>query len=275
MIRPRHGGVGQRVREFWEYRRLIPFFGMRFLHKTYARTWLGWFWVPLRPILTVGSQVLIFGALLGVPSNGIPYLLFFLVGMSAWQLFATCAYWATRCVELSKRFLKQLYLPRLILLLAASTPALVDFGLYVVIIAVAVVGYGIADGTIYLNLDPGLLVAVGGLVLAVALALSIGLWTCVYGAQARDVRFGLRYVLSFWFILTPVIYPFSVVPDQYRDLMAMNPMTAPVEMVKSGLLDAGDVTLLAVLASLGWITLISATGLRFFLRSEAAAVDHL
>lgn len=275
VIHPRHVGVVERFREFWDYRRLIPFFGMRFLQKTYARTWLGWFWIPLRPILSVGSQVLIFGAVLGVPSNGVPYLLFFLVGMGVWQLFAICAYWATRCVELSKRFLKQLYLPRLILLLAAATPAVVDFGLYAILIAIAIGWYGISDGTMYLAVWPGLFVALAGLFLAVGLALAIGLWTSVYGAQARDVRFGLRYVLSFWFVLTPVIYPLSTVPDKYRGWMEMNPMTAPLEMVKSGLLNAGDVTLPAVLASVGWITLISATGLRFFLKSEAAAVDHL
>jgi lipopolysaccharide transport system permease protein len=264
-----------RAREFWEYRGLVAFFARRFTEKMYIRTWLGRLWIPLRPVLSVGARVLIFGGLLGVPSEGKPYLIFFLVGVASWELFAQTAYWATRSIELSRAVLKRIYVPRLTALVAAVAPSAINFLVYVAITVVAVVGYWVVDGVLYFELEPATLLAVAGLVLMVLLALGIGLWTSIYGAQARDIRFSLSYLLQFWFFLTPVIYPLSAVPERYRTLVALNPMTAPVEMVKEGVLGAGTVTPLAVAIAASTMVLLVVSGLWFFTRSEALAVDGL
>lgn len=241
----------------------------------YVRTWLGKLWIPLRPVLDVGTRVLIFGGLLGVPSEGVPYAVFFVVGMTVWVLFASSLYWMTRSVELNRRFLKRMYVPRLTLLAAAIFPSGLWFVLYAAI-AVIVLGYfAIVDGTLYLVASPALLLPVAGLCLIVALALAIGLWTSVYGAQARDVRFGLSYVLNVWIFLTPVLYPLSIVPDKYRTLAELNPMTAPVEMVRFGLFGTGGVPLLGLGATVATIAILGGFGLWFFIRSEAAALDNL
>lgn len=275
VIEPRQPGPLERVREFWRYRRLIPYFGKRFIEKLYLRTWLGWLWIPLRPILDVGARVLIFGALLGVPSDGVPYLLFFLIGMSAWQFFATTTYWATRCVELNRRVLKRMYLPRLTVLVASVAPSALFYIMYMIIAAIVVAYYQIADGVFYLVLGPELLIAVAGLVLSTLLALSIGLFTSIWGAQARDVRFTLAYVLNFWFFLTPVIYPLSTIPEGFQTVASLNPMTAPIEMVRYGFLGSGEVPLTALAVSVGTIVVIALGGLAYFSRSEALALDGL
>jgi lipopolysaccharide transport system permease protein len=275
VIEPRQGGVAARARDFWRYKRLIPFFGRRFIEKMYMRTWLGWLWIPLRPVLDVSARVLVFGTFLKAPSNGAPYFLFFILGVSLFRFFASTTQWATRSLELNRRTVQRLYLPRLCILFGALGPSSLFYSLYLLI---AVIGFGyyyVVDDHLYLELSLSTLLFPAAILLAAALALSIGLFTSVYGAQARDVRFSLNYVMGFWLFLTPIIYPLSAVPDQYQTAMQLNPMTAPAEMTRLAILGTGDVPLLAVCSSLGVIAIIATFGLRFFAKSEAAAIDNL
>jgi lipopolysaccharide transport system permease protein len=254
---------------------MLRYFGRRFLEKLYVRTWLGWVWIPLRPILDVGTRVLIFGSLLKAPSNGVPYLLFLLVGSSAWQLFADSAYWATRSIELNRRFLRRLYLPRLILVLSALAPSAINFGIYVVFTVIAFTFYAVAENTLYLELRPETVLALAGLAMALLVAISLALWTSVFGAEARDVRFTLGYVLGFWYFLTPVIYPLSAVPGSLKTVASLNPMTAPIELVRLGVFDRGDVLLTGMLSTTVFIAVVGGLGLWFFDRSEARALDTI
>src|SRR4051794_17965008 len=88
VIEPRGLSLPERAREVWQRRALIPFFWKRSLERRYLRTWLGWVWLPLRPAVETASRVFVFGGVLSVPTqHGIPYLVFFLAGQSAWGLF--------------------------------------------------------------------------------------------------------------------------------------------------------------------------------------------
>jgi lipopolysaccharide transport system permease protein len=275
VIHPRQPGPIERIREFWQYRQLTIYFGRRLLEKLYRRTWLGWWWIPLRPVISIGSRVFVFGGLLGVPSEGVPYLLFFVVGLTGWQLFSYTLFWATRSVEQGQGVLRRVYVPRLTCLLGSLVPSGVNFLLYVLIAIIIVIFYLIADGVLYVQFGLGSLLVIAGLFLCMMIALSIGLWTSIYGAQARDVRFGVNYGLSFWFFLTPVIYPLSEVPAGLSTAANLNPVTAPLEMIRLGLFGAGEVTTVGVVSSLVTIAVIGGTGLWFFNRSEAAALDSV
>lgn len=275
VIEPRQPGVLQRAREAWGFRGLVPFFGRRFVEKLYMRTWLGWLWVPLRPTLDFGTRVFIFGGLFGVTTTGVPYLLFVLVGMSAWELFDRTAYWSTRSLELNRKFLRRLYLPRLTIIAGATFPAVVIYLVYIVLIAIALGYYLLVDGRLYLQLGPESVLALAGLGLFVALALSVGLWLSVYAAQARDVRFFLSYVLGFWFFLTPIVLPLQQVPAGFRTIMELNPATAPVELVRQGLLGTEPVLASSLISTFVVLAVVGGSGLWFFTRSEAAALDSL
>jgi lipopolysaccharide transport system permease protein len=275
VLEARRPGMLERLRELWRARRLTRYFAVRYVRKGYQRTWLGWVWLPLRPILGVGSRVLVFGGLLKAPSEGKPYLLFFLVGTSAWQLFDATAYFATRSIDLNKRVLTRTYVPRLTALVGAVAPGAVDFALYFALALGVSVYYRITTGSFGLELGIRTLLAPAGLALMALLALGIGLWLAPFAAQARDVRWGLRYMLSFWYFLTPVIYPLSTVPEKYRTLVELNPLTAPVQMVRAGTLNVGGVPTLALAVTIGTIVVVIAGGLRLFGRAESAAVDSL
>jgi lipopolysaccharide transport system permease protein len=191
------------------------------------------------------------------------------------MFFAQAAYWSTRSLELCRRELRLIYIPRLVPLLATLIPSFIVALIYGAIAGLIVIGYLVADGTFYLDLGVETLLVVPGLVLIAVLGLGIGLWTAPFTARYRDLRFGLVYALGFIYFLTPVIYPLDAIPDRFRTLASLNPLTAPIGMIKRGLLGVGDIPPEAVGVSIAGAVVIVGAGLIFFLRHEATAVDDL
>ncbi len=274
-IEPWSGGFRARSRELWQYRRLGIFFGLKALQKLYQRTKLGWAWLFIRPLFPLFVQTLIFGGMLNVGSDGVPYFLFLVTASSVWQLFAQAVMWGTRSLELNRGLMKQIYVPRLILPVSMMTPAFLTFVIYLAVLAGALVWYGIRDGHLYLNVGPQLLLALLAVVMAVLLALAISLWTSVPALSARDVRFTLTYVMGFWVFLTPVMYPMSVVPEYWRPWMMLNPMAPIVESFKIGVLGVGTIEAWQLGVSAALILVVLIGGMAFFVRAEADAADRV
>ncbi len=275
VIEPSRVGSWAYLREFWRYRRITWFFGGRTLKKMYKRTYLGRLWILLRPLAPLAISTLIFGGLLGVPSDGVPYFLFFLAGSTAWVFFEQSLMWVTRSLEINRGLVKKVYFPRLVVPVAGVTPGLVYFIVYMTILVFTLVYFRVADDRWYLVVGPGLLWAVAALGLCVLFAISVGLWTSVWAARARDVRFTLRYVLRFWFYLTPVIYPLTQVPERFRDWIFLNPMAVIVETFKWGVLGIGELYPSGFAVSLGVVLVILIGGFRYFTQVEAASVDRM
>jgi lipopolysaccharide transport system permease protein len=267
------GRLREQWSELWRRRALLGYFGRRFVAKRSSRTWLGLLWLPLRPALTLGTRLLVFGGVLKVTAGHVPYPLFFIIASSAWQLFAESAYWSTRSLELHRRELRQMYVPRLVPLFSAMVPALLDFMIYLGFATIAAGYYVVVDHHSYITIGPETPLALAGIALTLALGLSIGLWTSHLAARSRDIRFGLAYVLGFWYFLTPVIYPISTIPESWRRLANLNPVLQPVELIKRGLLGTGQVTLHALLVTFAFILVTFVGGMWFFLKAEQASSD--
>ncbi len=258
VVEPRRTGIRAAFHEFWESRRFVRYFGRGFLRKRYARTWLGFLWLPLRPSISVATRLLVFGGLIGISAGKTPYPVFFLIAAASWQLFAEAAYWSTRSLELNRTLLRDIEIPRLVVLAGALVPSIVEFLIYAAIGGAALLYYFFRAGVIYLDISPRSLVLVpGGLLALTLLGLAVGLFTASLGARARDVRFSLTYALSFLYFLTPVIYPLSTIPNKWKPLAEINPLTGAIEMVKDGLFgshtlspDAVIVTFVAVVVAL-------------------------
>jgi lipopolysaccharide transport system permease protein len=224
----------------------------------------------------VGSRVLLFGALLQVSTgSSVPYFVFYLIGASAWRFFDGAAYWATRSIELNRRVLRRVYIPRLIVMVAALAPTVTEYLIYGVITVIVLGYYVLTTGQLYLHFSPEMAFAPLGILLCGLMAISIGFWTAPYAAQARDVRFTLRYVLGFWLYLTPVIYPLSSVPRSYRTIAEYNPMTAPIQLVKLGVLGNTELPVGSILATVVFLCVVGFGGFVFFSRAESLALDSL
>ena len=274
-IEPRLSGVDARAREMWAYRRMFLFFGRRAFEKLYQRTILGKAWIFLRPLVPLAVRVFVFGGLLQIGGQtGVPYFLFLSVGTAAWELFASSLMWATRSLQLNGAILSRLYVPRLILPIASMVPGIVYFAIHLGVIAAALVYYRVQEGVWYLD-STWLFVAPVAVVLILLFALSIGLWTAVLGAGARDVRFGLGYVLEFWVYLTPVVYPVSIVPDHVEWAFYLNPIAVYIVAFRGAILGGEGPPPFAWLSALAITAAGLVAGLSFFYRAEAEAVDSL
>lgn len=271
-VSARYPGAIATMREVWQYRRLLGFIGDRALKRMYRRTVLGWLWLWINPLFPIALRAMVFGGLLGVGSNGLPYFLFLLAGTVVWDVFATSLMWGTRALEMNRDLTDQIYHPRAILPFGNMTPSLLNLALKVGVFLAAAMYYTLRDGRLYLRADPSMLWAVAALAVAFLCALAISLFTSVWGETARDIRFGLGQLLSVWYLLTPILYPLSQVPEDKRGWMLLNPLAIIVETFKWGLFGVGGFYRDEFLVTTAAVFVLLCAGLTYFARAEARTI---
>ncbi len=275
VIEPRGEGVAARAFELWRYRRMLWFLAVRTIKDRYEGMTLGIFWLFARPLLPILIGGFVFGNLLGVPSDGVPFILFFMTGVVPWTLFERSILWGTKCLTQHRSLMKKLYFPRLISPIASVSPAAADFVIYMLLLAGVALYYLWADGVFYVKLGPGLLLALLMSVLAVFAALSVVLWTCVFQTRFAETRFTLRYFMQFWMYLTPVFYPISLIPPEHRWLVYINPMASVVATFRWGIIGVGELPLVPLATSIVVAIVAMAAGIWFFTFSESSTIDKL
>ena len=275
VIEPSQADPMSRVREFWRYRRILWFFAARAVTRMYQGMNLGMAWLFVRPLLPIAITTLVFGRLLNVPSEGVPYFLFFLVGSTAWTLFERSLLWVTRSLDQNKGLIKKVYFPRVIVPITSVVPSLVDAVVYLSLLIAATIYFWFYSGVWYLRLGPGLLLAAVAALLSVVLAIGVGFWTSIWQVRLRETRMTLRYVMRFWNYLTPVLYPLSQVPEKYHWIIFLNPMAPMVETFKWGIIGVGELNWTAFASAVGIIGLTLVSGLWYFTRSEATSIDTM
>jgi lipopolysaccharide transport system permease protein len=256
-------GIRALLRDTWRERGLAPKLGTRVLLKLIWGTKLGAWWLVLRPLMDTLGKALIFGGLLGVAAPA---------GI-AWRLFDRLVLYATRSFDLYRKVMTQIDFPLLLAPISSGAFPVVEIAVYFAIFLGAIAFFAVLDGQLYLSIGAQTPAALGGLAILVAAGSGIGFWTSVLHGKARDVRLVMRYVLEFWLYLTPVVYPLSAIPPAYQVIANANPLTAPVEMVKLGLLGVGNVGFYPTLWSIAFALVMVVSGLWFFSKEARSSVD--
>src|SRR5258708_2402841 len=208
-IEPPRGLFELRLREVWAYRELLYFFVWRDVKIRYKQTVIGVLWVVLQPVLTMLIFTLFFGRLAKLPSQGLPYPVFYFAALVPWTYFAYALQMTTNVVVDNQKLITKVYFPRLILPISSALSGLVDFAIGFVVLAIFTVAYGIRPSLAALWL-PVLLI------LAVFTALGVGLWLSALNALYRDVRDVIPFLIQFWMFGSTVVYPSSLVPEKWR-----------------------------------------------------------
>lgn len=276
IVLPERMRIRRLLVEAWRERHLLPRLGARFLVKFVHGTKLGRSWLVIRPLMEGLVMTLLFGAILGVGPEGTPYFLFLMSGLVAWRLFERTLRFGCRAFSLYKKMMTNFRFPLLLVPLASMSYPLMELVVYVLIFLGAVVFFSLLDGQLYLNASPGLLLVVPATVLMAAVSVGAALWVSVLNAKWRDTRFIARYLGTFWMYVTPVIYPVSLLEKKNLDLLAtINPMSAPVEMMRMGLLGLGELPLDMLVGSVTFATLLLTSGLWYFAREAARSINWL
>jgi lipopolysaccharide transport system permease protein len=254
----------------WEYRELLYFLVWRDVKVRYKQTVMGAGWIILQPVVSMVVFSLLFGALLNVPSNGVPYPIFAFAALLPWNYFAGSLTRASSSVVNSANLITKVYFPRLVVPLGGVVAGLVDFCVAFLVLIGLMLFYRIAP-------TPAIVLLPGFLLLAMATALGFGLWLAALNVRYRDVNYLVPFLVQIWMYLTPVIYPATIIPERYRWLLALNPMTGGVEGFRWALL-GGYLTevqaprgLFAVSVGISLVVLIS--GAYFFKATERSFAD--
>src|SRR6201987_4428278 len=221
-IAPPRGWFELRLREVWEYRELLYFFVWRDIKVRYKQTVIGVAWVILQPLMTMGVFTVFFGRLAKLPSNGLPYPVFYFAALVPWAYFAQALSLCTNTVVNNQQVITKVYFPRLVLPLAAVCSGLVDFVIGFVVMIILTLSFGIHPPATVALLPVFLL-------LAVATALGVGLWTSALNALYRDVASIIPFIVQFWMLASPVAYPSSLVPERWRWLYGLNPIAGVID----------------------------------------------
>lgn len=252
--------------ELWSYRELLYFIVWRDIKIRYKQTAIGAAWAVLQPFLTMLVFSLFFGKLAHVPSEGLPYAIFYYSALLPWMYFAAALQNATNTIVENQRVITKVYFPRLALPLAAVLASLVDFAISFVMFVVLMVYYGIRPTAAVVWFPAFLL-------LAVMTALGVGLWLSALNAIYRDVRYIMPFLIQFWMFASPVAYPSSLVPEKWRWLYGINPMAGVIEGFRWSLAGRGNPPGRMLAVSVGVVILIFVSGLGYFQRMETTVAD--
>jgi lipopolysaccharide transport system permease protein len=265
LIQPTRGWRALDLRELWRFRELVFFLAQRDVKVRYKQTALGVAWVLLQPLLAMGIFSIVFGQR-GLTTGGVPYPLFVVSGLVPWFYFSNATSGASGSIVANTQLISKVYFPRLAIPLAAVLANLVDLSVGLLLELVLLVGFGVPLGLQLLALP--LLV-----VLSVLTALGVSVWLSALDVQYRDVRYAVPFLIQVWLFATPVIYSAGDVPERWRPLLALNPMTGVIEGFRWALLGSGDPPLTALAGSAATVLVLLGTGLLYFRRMERTFAD--
>lgn len=257
--------------ELWAYRELLYFLVWRDIKVRYKQTTIGIAWAVLQPLLTMGVFWLFLGKLASLPSDGLPYPVFYFSGLVPWTYFAYSLNFATNTVVSNQSLLTKVYFPRLVLPISAVLSGLIDFAIGFVLLFFILLGYHIVPGVSILWLPVLLL-------LAVCTALGVGLWLSALNALYRDVRYVIAFLVQFWMFASPVMYPSTLVSQHYPRwawLYGLNPMAGVIGGFRWALTGRGQAPGPLLLVSAVMVAVVLVSGLMFFRRMEGSMADSV
>jgi lipopolysaccharide transport system permease protein len=265
-IAPPAGWLEMNLREVWAARELLYFFVWRDIKVRYKQTAIGAAWAVIQPFMTMVVFSLFFGKLAKMDSHGLPYPIFYYSALLPWMYFSGALQQATSVVVDQQHVITKVYFPRLVLPLAAVTSGLLDFAISFLVFVVMMAWFHIKPG-------PALFLFPVFLLLAILTALGVGLWLSSLNAIYRDVRYVVPFLVQFWLFASPVAYPSSLVPERWRWLYALNPMTGVIDGFRWSLTGHGQPPTLLLAASSGAVLLLVIGGMFFFQRMEGIIAD--
>lgn len=265
IIKPQKGWRSLDLKELWAYRELLFVLTMRDIKVRYKQTVLGFAWAIIQPVMMMIVFSIFFGTLAKMPSEGYPYPIFVYVGLLPWTFFANSITTSATSLVGSSNLISKVYFPRLIIPLSSVGSGLLDFAIASAILLVMMAYYGVG-----LSLHAFMLpLLVCGVVLT---ALGVGSLLAALNVAYRDFRYVVPFLVQFWMFATPVVYPASLVPQEWRWLLFLNPMAGIIEGFRSAFLDR-PIDGLGILISLGIAAGLFLSGIAYFEQVERRFAD--
>ncbi|NSW52300.1 MAG: ABC transporter permease [Anaerolineae bacterium] len=213
-----------------QYKDLLAAWTRRTIRGRYQQSLLGWLWAIVQPVASVAIFSLIFTTFVPVDTGEIPYPVFSYIAMVPWTFFASSIQDMTISLTLNFGLVTKVYFPREVLPISAMLARLLDFGVASLVLALMMLFYRV-------EVNPELVLFLPLVLLAQAVLITgLGLITSAANVFYRDMQPLLILLLQVWFYASPIIYPVSLVPEQWRVFYYLNPMAGILEAYRSVLL---------------------------------------
>lgn len=266
IISPKNDSIGAKLKELLSYRELIQLLAYRDFKVRYAQTFLGFLWVLIQPLLTLLIFILVFDKALKINTLDVPYPVFMMSGMITWSLFSYILNQSGNSLIASQALVTKVYFPRLCIPISKALVGLIDFAVTLLITFVFMFAYDISVSSNIVFLPIFLL-------MSVLFSLSVGILFSALSIRFRDFQYLIPFLVQIGLYITPIAYPTSLVPDNYKILYYLNPMAVIIDGCRFSLLNTPlpDIQFLSM--SILMILLISIFSVILFFKVEDKIAD--
>ena len=238
IIRPHEKLWKLNIKEVWAYRDLVELFVKRNIVVQYKQTILGPLWYLIQPILTVIMNMVVFGGIAHMSTDGVPQALFYMAGNVCWFYFSDCLNQTSSTFVANQAMFGKVYFPRMVVPISTVISNLLRFGIQVLLFVVFYLYFWISGADVALTwailLMPLLILMLAGL------GLGFGILVSSLTTKYRDLTILFTFIVQLWMYATPIVYPISMVTNEtLRTIIMLNPMTAVVEAFKYATLGQG------------------------------------
>lgn len=272
IIRPQEKLWKVNLKEIWDYRDLIELFVRRNVIVVYKQTVLGALWYLIQPVLTVIMNMVVFGGIAHMSTDGIPQPLFYLAGNVCWFYFSDCLNQTSGTFLANQGIFGKVYFPRMVVPISTVISNLLRFGVQLGLF-VAMYLYFFIDGT---DVCPNwtILTVPILIVMMAGLGLGFGILISSFTTKYRDFAILFGFVVSLWMYATPIVYPISMVTNEtLRTIIMLNPMTSIIEAFKYATLGHGYFSWGALGYSFAFMSILLILGVVIFNKVQRSFMD--
>lgn len=272
IISPHHKLWSVDFKEIWRYRDLIELFVKRNIVVQYKQTVLGPAWYVIQPILTVIMNMVVFGGIAKMSTDGIPQAVFYMAGNVCWFYFADCLNQTSHTFTANQSMFGKVYFPRMVVPIATVLSNLLRFGIQLCLFLVLYLYFFFSGADVhpnwYILLTPLFVVMLAGL------GLGFGILVSSMTTKYRDLTILFTFIVQLWMYGTPIVYPLSMVPEgTLRTFIMANPMTSIIEAFKYATLGQGYFSWWALGYSFIFMSVLLVLGVVIFNKVQRSFMD--
>jgi lipopolysaccharide transport system permease protein len=272
VIQPRGKIVSLDLKSVWRYRDLVWMFFKRDFTTFYKQTILGPVWYLIQPSLTALTYYVVFGKIANISTSGLPPFLFYMSGIVMWAYFSYCLTNNSEVFSKNASLFGKVYFPRLVVPISVAMSGLVAFSIQFGLLLSVAIGFVLVGSGV--TLHGRILFIIPVLVLYIAaLGMGVGLIVSALTVRFRDLAYAAGFVTQLWMYASPVVYPFSQIPEKYRVFFQFNPMIAPIESLRSIMFGTDSIGLSIWVTNMVVTVVLLMVGVLLFSRAESNAMD--
>jgi len=270
-IKPKRHWFDINFLEIWNYRDLLLLFVRREIVVVYKQTIMGPLWFFIQPLITTIMFMVVFNGIAGISTDGLPPILFYLAGITIWNYFAESFRLTSDTFVANAGIFGKVYFPRIIMPMAVVMSNLVKFGIQFILFLGVYSYYFVTTDAINPNIT--LLLFPFYVILIAIFGLSFGLVVSSLTTKYRDLKFLIQFAVQLWMYITPVIYPMSKIPEKYKLLVQINPISSIVEAFKYSFTGVGSFSWNGLIYSTIFAFVMLFFGLLIFNKTEQNFMD--